>query len=202
MNISNRIQHLRKVKGISQEELAQRIGVSRQAVSKWESNQSVPDMERIILMSDYFEVSTDYLLKGVETSTQGNRTLDARIFSLLATAFNFIGLVVAIAIWYEEQRIYAILIGFVFLAIGCITYGIGHMISSIAKDKAKQMFWCINIWLLSFMPCSIIYNMLVERYPSPYPLMRISFTYPLFWILYIAFCSFVVYHQNKLYKKQ
>lgn len=54
MNISDRIQHLRKAKGISQEELADRIGVSRQAVSKWESEQSVPDMDRIISLSDFF----------------------------------------------------------------------------------------------------------------------------------------------------
>ena len=50
MNIADRIQHLRKTKGISQEELADKIGVSRQAVSKWESEQSLPDVERIVLM--------------------------------------------------------------------------------------------------------------------------------------------------------
>ena len=43
MNTADRIQHLRKVKGISQEELADKIGVSRQSVSKWESEQSLPD---------------------------------------------------------------------------------------------------------------------------------------------------------------
>ena len=59
MNIADRIQKLRKSRGISQEELADRIGVSRQAVSKWESSQSVPDLEKIILLSDYFETTTD-----------------------------------------------------------------------------------------------------------------------------------------------
>ena len=67
MNTADRIQHLRKVKGISQEELADKIGVSRQAVSKWESEQSIPDLDKIIIMSDYFEVTTDYILKGIET---------------------------------------------------------------------------------------------------------------------------------------
>ena len=65
MTIADRIQNLRKTKGISQEELADNIGVSRQAVSKWESEQSTPDVEKIILLSEYFEVTTDYLLKGV-----------------------------------------------------------------------------------------------------------------------------------------
>lgn len=50
MNIADRIQTLRKTKGLSQEQLADAIGVSRQAVSKWESEQTTPDLEKIILM--------------------------------------------------------------------------------------------------------------------------------------------------------
>lgn len=48
MNIADRIQNLRKTKGISQEELADKVGVSRQAVSKWESEQSTPDIGKFI----------------------------------------------------------------------------------------------------------------------------------------------------------
>ena len=66
MNMADRIQYLRKSKGISQEELADKVGVSRQAVSKWESEQSTPDLEKIIIMSDFFGVTTDYILKGIE----------------------------------------------------------------------------------------------------------------------------------------
>ena len=47
MNMADRIQYLRKTKGFSQEELADKMGVSRQAVSKWESEQSTPDIEKI-----------------------------------------------------------------------------------------------------------------------------------------------------------
>ena len=70
MNVADRIQSLRKIKGISQEQLAEAIGVSRQAVSKWESEQSTPDLEKIILMSDFFDVTTDYLLKGIEPTNE------------------------------------------------------------------------------------------------------------------------------------
>lgn len=66
MNIADRIQSLRKSKGISQEQLADVVGVSRQAVSKWESEQTIPDLEKILLMSEYFDVTTDYILKGIE----------------------------------------------------------------------------------------------------------------------------------------
>ena len=63
MNISEKILLQRKKKGISQETLANALNVSRQAVSKWESSQSVPDMDKIIALSNYFNVTTDYLLK-------------------------------------------------------------------------------------------------------------------------------------------
>lgn len=66
MNIADRIQNLRKTKGISQEQLADAIGVSRQAVSKWESEQCTPDLDKVILMSEYSDVTTDYILKGIE----------------------------------------------------------------------------------------------------------------------------------------
>ena len=54
---------LRKQRGWSQEELAQQLSVSRQSVSKWESGASVPDLDKILKMSEIFDVSTDALLK-------------------------------------------------------------------------------------------------------------------------------------------
>jgi len=63
MILADKIVDLRKKNGWSQEELAEKLNVSRQAVSKWEGAQSVPDMGRIVQMSELFGVSTDYLLK-------------------------------------------------------------------------------------------------------------------------------------------
>ena len=54
---------LRKKNGWSQEELAEQINVSRQSVSKWESGASIPDLNKILMLSQIFGVSTDYLLK-------------------------------------------------------------------------------------------------------------------------------------------
>lgn len=67
MSVSKQLIHLRNVKGISQEELASLMNVTRQAVSKWENDQTLPDSEKIIRLSEIFGVSTDYLLKGKET---------------------------------------------------------------------------------------------------------------------------------------
>ena len=60
MTIADRIQSLRKSKGMSQEELADAVGVSRQAVSKWESEQATPDLDKVVIMSEIFDVTTDY----------------------------------------------------------------------------------------------------------------------------------------------
>jgi len=62
MEFGEKLQMLRKARGWSQEELAQRINVSRQALSKWESGASIADTENVVALSRLFGVSTDYLL--------------------------------------------------------------------------------------------------------------------------------------------
>ena len=61
-----RIYNLRKKSGLSQEEFADKLGVSRQAVSKWETGQSVPDSEKAAAIGAFFGVSLDWLINGVE----------------------------------------------------------------------------------------------------------------------------------------
>lgn len=66
MEFNNRLYQLRKQKGFSQEELANRLNVSRQTVSKWEVGDSTPDMEKLVAISDLFDVSLDMLIMGKE----------------------------------------------------------------------------------------------------------------------------------------
>lgn len=63
MSFGEKLQQLRKEKGLSQEDLAHQLNVSRQAVSKWESQNGYPEIEKMILISDLFQVSLDYLMK-------------------------------------------------------------------------------------------------------------------------------------------
>ena len=63
MTTGEKIQQLRKEHGMSQEQLAEKITVSRQAVSKWELGESLPDTDNVVQLSDIFDVSTDYLLR-------------------------------------------------------------------------------------------------------------------------------------------
>lgn len=206
MNLADRIQQLRKIRGISQEELADRIGVSRQAVSKWESGQTSPDLEKIVLLSDYFEVTTDYLLKGVlptPAQTGPDQTVsvqsvpaqivpDVQIFTMAGSALNLIGLIAAAMIWYERQTAAATAAGLILMVAGCVIYGTGILrADGEAKGRAKKTFWSVNVWILPFIPLSMVYNILFGGLgTAPYPILTGPVSgfvgFALFWIVYIG----------------
>lgn len=195
ISIAERIKCLRKNRGISQEELADKIGVSRQAISKWESEQSLPDIERIILLSDYFGVTTDYILKGTEPTpdiTKGKA--DARIFSMAGGVFNFIGLIVAVIIWQEKQTPFSVAAGLIIMAFGCMVFAIGQYVGR-NKKIASFNFWMVNVWFLSLIPISCIFNGVQGIAGghwwtfSPTPQLGNSLIiYVLGWLSYILFC--------------
>ena len=78
MEFNNKLYELRKQKGFSQEELAGRLNVSRQTVSKWEIGESTPDMEKLVAISDLFEISLDELVKGEGPETSDSSEQNAR----------------------------------------------------------------------------------------------------------------------------
>ena len=65
---SENLIHLRKLKNISQEELAEKLNVSRQTISKWETGESLPDIEKTNLLAELFNVSIDDLVNFEQTS--------------------------------------------------------------------------------------------------------------------------------------
>jgi transcriptional regulator with XRE-family HTH domain len=168
MHIADRIQTLRKERGLSQEALADQLGVSRQAVSKWESGQSVPDTEKIVLMSDLLHVSTDYLLKGAEpTGTHGgDNALTSKILYIASTALIAIGLLCAFAGWYAEQSAVDIWGSMIIQAVGVAGYYIGKLLS---REKPGRVLRWLNIMLLSFMPASLLTAVILSRVAAPYP---------------------------------
>ena len=91
MILADKITEERKRNGWSQEELAEKLGVSRQAVSKWESAGSVPDLQRVIQLAELFGVETNYLLTedeefvaqaSEEYGTRGRRQAEALVAEL------------------------------------------------------------------------------------------------------------------------
>ncbi|MGL4820454.1 MAG: helix-turn-helix domain-containing protein, partial [Bacilli bacterium] len=72
MTFGEKLFQLRKEKHLSQEALAEKLGTTRQAVSKWENNQGFPETEKLLLIGNLFEVSIDYLLKQEEAQVGAN----------------------------------------------------------------------------------------------------------------------------------
>ena len=66
MNLAGKILYCRKKAGLSQEALAEKLGVSRQAVSKWETGDAVPELSKLVLLAKAFDVTTDWLLSESE----------------------------------------------------------------------------------------------------------------------------------------
>ncbi len=81
MTFNEKLIELRKSKGLSQDELGNELGVSRQTISKWELAQSYPDFQRLVLLSDYFGLSLDALIKDIDVQDIRNKNLSEKQLS-------------------------------------------------------------------------------------------------------------------------
>lgn len=85
MNIGEKLFELRKQKNLSQEEVAYKLNVTRQTISKWETNQSTPDLDKILPICELFEISTEELLTGkkeeekIDSSEEETEAIEERI---------------------------------------------------------------------------------------------------------------------------
>lgn len=164
MNIGERIQALRKARGLSQEELAAQIGVSRQAVSKWEAGQSQPDLDKVLVLSDFFGVTTDYLLRSQpstpsdiqpQASTPRKSSIRPMGFFGIGTAINLIAVITyAILELYYHSPLCLIP-----AVVGCIAgtatslVGISAAKAGVSPSehtRAINAFGGVNAWLLLF----------------------------------------------------
>ena len=90
MTFGQRLYELRRSKNISQEEFAELLDVSRQSISKWENDKAYPEMTRLLFMSDYFDVSLDYLMRGTEApqnKQEADKNYDAKDWLLVWNTF-------------------------------------------------------------------------------------------------------------------
>lgn len=88
MNFNEKLIELRKSKGLSQDELGNALGVSRQTISKWELAQSYPDFQRLVLLSDYFGLSLDALVKDIDVQDIRDKNLNDKKLSAIYEDIN------------------------------------------------------------------------------------------------------------------
>lgn len=186
MNLSDRIQYLRKARGISQEGLADQLGVSRQAVSKWESEQSMPDLDKIISMSDYFEVTTDYLLKGIEPVVQKeeeqsikHRRIASNICYLLSLGLVGLGIILSIILADFLKTSILLTPVLIVQGVGLLVWGTGRNLSEVRPSFQVKL---ALILFLLFVPLGFLSNIL-------FPMGKI-FPYPTSLAASLAFVAF------------
>lgn len=204
MNISDRIQSLRNARGITQEQLADAVGVSRQAVSKWEAEQSVPDLERVVAMAEYFDVTTDYLLRGIEPAPKkgsGSR-VSPRTMCIIATALDAAGLILGGGLWFEYQNWLCVAVMLIF-QLTAVTVWL------LTKGERPRWFWAVNVWLVSLLPCLLISSPLMPllyRAAAKLPAGIVSYYLSAFavrsvpvvlWLLISALATWLVLRKRK-----
>lgn len=123
MNFGEKLQLLRKARGLSQEALAEQLGVTRQAVSKWELGDATPDLENVVALARFFGVSTDYLLLTEQEETTSEKPA--------ATALRDAGFV---------HR----LLGWIGLGIGSLSWLIIWVLSTMIQAKEQVEVYNAN----------------------------------------------------------
>lgn len=193
MKLNENIYNLRKEKGLSQEVLAEEVDVSRQTISNWELGETTPNPDQLISLSKLFNVSIDELV-GNTFEGMADKKVDARLFTLCATAINFIGLIVAIVIWIEKQIPSAVAIGLIFMIFGCVMFTIGQTIGK-NKHNTLKYFFIINIWALLLIPYSCVFNIIdgllcdFSGMLAPIIFEGSILDYILGWLIYVVICS-------------
>ena len=184
MKLSDKIVGLRKSNGMSQEDLAEKLDVSRQAISRWESGAAMPDANNILQLSKLFGVTTDYLLnddyqsdndlpkvKEVQNDNLG------QIMIYLVTLEVMILLMQFMTTFILQNVFFAFLSFLPFVAaIGGFEYAYQKKVSS-ATEKTKNFrrkFYKISAWLGLYFPIRFVISMLAKLYPRPYSVLLLE----------------------------
>ena len=154
MNLSDNLKKIRKDKNLSQEQLAEKLGVSRQSVSKWESNQAYPEMDKVIQLTKLFNLNMDELLNQDISETtkekQSKNILNKYIEEILNFTSKTVNMFINMSLKNKikcilEQIIIALLLTIIFFIIGTIglyiveeiavllPYNIGKIITKLFK---------------------------------------------------------------------
>lgn len=140
MELGNKIKYYRGEKELSQEELAERVYVSRQTISNWENNKSYPDINSIVLLSEIFEISIDNLIKGdVEQMKKEINSEEVKKLNFYATMIAILMLAALISLMPMLKFIG--LYGFIpyFVLVGCAMF-FAIKVDKIKKDNDIQTY--------------------------------------------------------------
>ena len=168
MKLNEKILYLRNRERLSQEAFARRMHVSCQAVSKWELGDALPDADKIVLMSEEFQVTTDWLLKEQEElPSNTNSDMFQKAVMITSMTVMLLALGASYICWHMWQNT---LYNYLCLILEVIAFVIGWILLLWKKTPAKQTarFIRLSIWLLLPIPSYLIKEALLIYYPGPY----------------------------------
>lgn len=205
MTLGEKIQQIRKARALSQEQLAEQLNVSRQAVSKWELGESVPDIDKIIQLSKVFQVSTDYLLHdkidsdadipAVKTSNDSlKKQYNMRTLFVVTTGTIIIGLFMSIVAQFTWQTLLSISIGFIIQIISIIAFeGLKNRYVTKTKNLTTINFYALNIWFILPFPMIIFSQTIFRCIPRPYGYIEnVLFTAAVVYFVTCAIITFIL----------
>lgn len=180
MTFGEKLQLLRKQKGMSQEQLASQIMVSRQAVSKWELDSSSPDIDTVVQLSRLFGVSTDYLLNDEiesdddipavkEKEKHVKAEMQEKTTFVVGIGIIFIGLLISFISWRTYQTELSVTIGIIVQTLGIVVFEV--IKNKCAKPKNQninRMFYTVSSWLILPFFALFISQVALGIYPKPY----------------------------------
>lgn len=192
MSFGERLQALRKAKGLSQEQLAEGIAVSRQAVSKWETGESLPDTDKLLPLSRMLEVSVDALLReegdpvfpaadsarGEAADSRGNAA------GAVGTGLLIAGLLVSVIGWEYWQTMPAAGAGLLLQIAGAVLFPL--LLRGRREGRLRRRFYTAAVWLIAPFPVLWFAGFLCNFYPKP----RAHWTeYAVSAVLYLLVCG-------------
>lgn len=179
MTLTEKIIMLRKRSALTQEELADRLGVSRQAVSRWETDTAMPDAANILALSRLFGVSADYLLndeheEGYDAAvrtTEKTQQMRLRLLMILLLTLEGLCLLMQFICSVILQNVFLGAMSFLpFLAmLGAFEWSYCRYGAAHTENAAFRLrFYQCSAWLGLYFPCRLLVRQLFRLYPRAY----------------------------------
>ncbi len=178
MKLSDKLIGLRKSAGMSQEELAEKLNVSRQAVSRWEMGTAMPDAVNILQLSKLFHVTTDYLLNEEYESdadlpqVRAVKADGVHQGMILLVTLEVMSLILQFTAAILLQSTFFTVLSFLpfVAAVGGFEYAYQKK-ADVQNEKTRQFrrrFYEISVWLGLYFPLRLLVQAVMNCYPRPY----------------------------------
>ena len=197
MKLADKILNLRKKNGMSQEELAEKLNVSRQAVSRWEVGTAQPDAPNVLQLSKLFGVTTDYLLNDdyesdhdvpvvKETENTAKAEANRQLAFIVLTGINVMILIYQLIACFILQNALFSLSGTILSIAAAVGFELGYRRSANKSENAKKYyckFYVVSFWLAAYFPIRLLTDVVMRLYPRSYSSLAFEIIVVLIYLL-------------------